>query len=166
MAGLRLSRATQLLLAANAVLAIVVAAELLFSSGPALAEDAAKSGAPAELPDFGDAALTAPPLAQFADMLERPLFYPDRRMPKPEVQESPPPPPAPLRLQLEGIAIASGSRVAVLRNLNTQGLLQLTEGDRHDGWTLDTLDSNSARFTRGAETNELLLDPAAGGARR
>lgn len=166
MASLRLSGATQLLLVANAVLAIVVAAELLFPAQPALADDAANAGAAAELPDFGNATLSAPPLAQFADMLERPLFYPDRRMPEPEAQPAAAPPPMPLRLKLEGIAIAGGARVAVLRNLNGQELLQLTEGDTHDGWTLETLDSNSATFTRGAQTNELLLDPAASGARR
>lgn len=165
MATVRLSRTTQLLLAANAVLAIVIAAELVFPAQPALADDAANTGPVAELPDFGDAVLAAPPLAQFADMLERPLFYPDRRMPEAETQQAAAPPPMPLRLKLEGIAIAGGSRVAVLRNLNGQGLLQLTEGDSHDGWTLETLDSNSATFTRGAQSNELLLDPATSGGR-
>ena len=68
----------------------------------------------------------------------------------------------PLRLKLEGIAIAGGARVAVLRNLSGNGLMQLTEGDSHDGWTLDTLSSNSATFSRGAQTSELLLDPVLG----
>ena len=166
MRAFRLSRATQFLLAANGLLAIVVVAELLFPAQPALAGDAADATVAAELPDFGNASLTAPPLANFADMLERPLFYPDRRMPEAEVQQAAAPPPMPLRLQLEGIAIAGGSRVAVLRNLNTQGLLQLTEGDSHEGWTLDTLDVNSATFSRGTQTNELLLDPAASRSRR
>jgi hypothetical protein len=41
-------------------------------------------------------------------------------------------------------------------------LLQLAEGETHDGWTLDALTSTSAEFSRGAQTNELLLDPSTG----
>lgn len=81
-------------------------------------------------------------------------------MPEPEVEKAPPPPPTPLRLKLEGIALSGGSRVAVLRNLNGNGLLQLAEGDSHEGWTLDALTSTSAQFSRnGEQTRELPLDP-------
>ena len=83
------------------------------------------------------------------------------------MEQAPPPPPTPLRLQLEGIAIAGGSRVAVLRNTNGNGLVQLREGESQDGWTLDELSSSSARFSRnGAQSTELLLDPAGNGRRR
>ena len=162
-----LSRPTQLLIAANIVFGLIITAELLLPAQAGTANAATADSAAAALPEFGDTRIAAPPMAQLVDMMERPLFLPDRRMPEPEVETAPPPPPTPLRLKLEGIAIAGGSRVAVLRNLNGNGLVQLTEGELHEGWTLDELSSNSATFSRnGAQSTELLLDPAGNGHRR
>lgn len=162
-----LARPTQLLIAANLVLALVVAAELLLPARTGTANAAAAGDGNVTLPEFGDTRIAAPPLGQFVDMMERPLFLPDRRMPEPEVEKAAPPPVTPLRLKLEGIAIAGGSRVAVLRNLNGNGLVQLTEGESHEGWTLDELSSTMARFSRnGLQSTELPLDPAGKGQRR
>jgi hypothetical protein len=162
-----LSRPTQLLVAANLTLALVVVAELLLPAKPGTANAATAGEAATALPEFGDSTVAAPPISQLVDMLERPLFFVDRRMPQPAVETAPPPPPTPLRLKLEGIAIAGGARVAVLRNLNGNGLLQLAEGDSHEGWTLDSLSSTNAMFSRnGEQSTELLLDPAGNGQRR
>ena len=167
MTKLRLTRPTQLLVAANLVLAVVVSAELLLPAQPAAAQAAEMTTDPVNLPEFADATLDAPSLSQLVDLMERPLLYANRRMPQPEVQKAPPPPPTPLRLELEGIAIASGARVAVLRNLNGNGLLQLVEGDSHEGWTLDSLSSTIATFSRsGGQTTELLLEPVGNGQKR
>ena len=165
--GLGLSRPTWWLIAANVVLALTVSAELLLPAQPGTANAATTGEVADALPEFGNATVAAPPVSQLVDMLERPLFYADRRMPQPEVETVAPPPPKPLRLKLEGIAIAGGARVAVLRNLNGNGLLQLAEGDSHDGWIMDSLSSSSATFSRnGGQHTELLLDPAGGGQRR
>jgi hypothetical protein len=159
-----LSRPTRLLIAANAVLALIVSAELLLPAQPGTANAAAADGAGVTLPDFGDTRIAARPMAQLVDMTERPLFFPNRRMPEQKVEEAPPPPPTPLRLKLEGIAIAGGSRVAVLRNLHGNALVQLAEGESHEGWTLDELTSTAARFSRnGDQRTELPLDPAGTG---
>ena len=164
---IRLSRSTQSLIAANLALAFVVGAELILPTQASNAADAAANSGEAAIPDFGDTTIAAPPIGQFVDMMERPLFFPDRLMPEPEVEQALAPPPTPLRLKLEGIAIAGGSRVAVLRNLNGNGLVQLAEGDSHEGWTLDELTSTSARFSRGGEqATELPLDPAGNGRAR
>ena len=56
----------------------------------------------------------------------------------------------PLHQLGSGIAIAGGSRVAVLRNLNGNSLLQLAEGESHEGWTLESieaLDDYTVRMT-------------------
>lgn len=159
-----ISRPTQLLVVANVIIALIVAAELLLPAQPGTANAAAAGDGSATLPDFGDTTIAAPPISQLVDMMERPLFYIDRRMPEPEVEQAPAPPPTPLRLKLEGIAIAGGSRVAVLRNLNGNGLVQLAEGESHDGWTLDALTTNSARFSRnGEQSTELPLEPVGNG---
>ena len=165
--GFTLSRPTQLLIAANVALALIVSAELLFPAKPGTANAAIADDQNVTLPDFGDTSVAAPPVSQFVDMTERPLFYIARRMPEPEVEITAAPPPTPLRLKLEGIAIAGGARVAVLRNLNDNGLVQLAEGDSHEGWTLDTLSSTAASFSRnGEQSTELPLDPAGNGQRR
>ncbi|HSN52986.1 MAG TPA: hypothetical protein VLS87_10670 [Woeseiaceae bacterium] len=158
--GFTLGRPTQLLIAANLLMGLVVSAQLLLPAQPGAANAATTDDDQAALPEFGDTGIAAPPMAQLVDMMERPLFFPDRRMPEPEVQEAPPPPMTPLRLKLEGIAIAGGARVAVLLNLNGKSLMQLTEGESHDGWTLDSVTSTSARFSRSdGQTAELSLDP-------
>ena len=163
---INLSRPTRWLIAANAMLALTVSAQLLFPAQPGTANAATTGEVSAVLPEFGNASVAAPPMSQLVDMVERPLFFVDRRIPQPEVEKAAPPPPKPLRLKLEGIALAGGARVAVLRNLNGNGLLQLAEGESHDGWTLDSLSSTNATFSRnGAQSTELLLDPAGSGRR-
>lgn len=164
---IELSRPTQMLIAANVVLALVVSAQLLLPTQPRAANTAIAADSKASLPDFGDTTIAAPPMSQLVDMRERPLFYADRRLPEPEVEAVAAPPPTPLRLKLEGIAIAGGSRVAVLRNLNGNGLVQLAEGESHEGWTLDSISSVAATFSRnGEQRTELPLDPAGKGNRR
>jgi hypothetical protein len=74
-----LSRSTQLLIAANAVLALIVSAELLLPAQPGTANAAAAGGGNVTLPDFGDTTIAAPPISQLVDMTQRPLFYIDRR---------------------------------------------------------------------------------------
>jgi len=160
------NRPTLLLIAANAVLSIVVALQLVYPAQPNLAATAALRDSPTALPEFGDVTLSPPRMADLADMLGRPLFFVDRRLPEPSVEAAPAAPPTPLRLKLEGVAITGESRVAVLRNLTNNQLLQLTEGMGHDGWTLDAVSSNGATFSRGEQVNELPLDPGSNGRRR
>ena len=165
--GIAISRPTRVLIAANVALALIVAAELMLPAQPGNANAAPANDGKVALPEFGETTIAAPPFSQLVDMMERPLFYIDRRMPEPDVETAAAPPPTPLRLKLEGIAIAGGSRVAVLRNLNGNVLVQLAEGDTHDGWTLDELSAGSARFSRnGEQRTELLLDPAGNGNRQ
>jgi hypothetical protein len=152
----RISRPTLALIGANLVVALIVAAQLLYPSRAVSAIDTPPTDGSAALPDFGDTTLNQPRFADLVDMVDRPLFFVARRMPEPPA----------LRLKLEGVAIAGGSRVAVLRNLNGNTLLQLAEGDSHDGWTLESVSSAAASFKRGEQVTELPLDPAAGGRRQ
>lgn len=164
--GIQLDRSTQLLVAANLLVCTVIASQLAFPARPGSQPESASVEDVANLPDFGNTKLNPPPISELSDMTERPLFYVDRRMPEPPVEAVQAAPPRPLRLQLEGIAIAGGSRVAVLRNVGGNGLLQLAEGESHDGWTLDSVSSTAARFTRGDQSTELQLDPGARGRQR
>ena len=116
----------------------------------------------ASIPEIGDSLYIPPQLDELDEMFERPLFFSDRRMPEPPAPvEVAAAPPAPLRLKLEGVAITTESRVAVLRNLENNQLVQLEEGMNHDTWKLDSVTANGAKFSRGAQTSELMLDPEA-----
>ena len=164
MPAIRIGLTSKALLAANAVLGLLILVQVAFPSGPAADAAEMDSDSSALLPEFGDATLNPPSMADMPDMLERPVFFVARRLPAPE-ETAPPPPPTPLRLKLEGIALSGGARVAVLRNLANNQLVQLEEGGTHEGWTLDALTSTSASFSRGAQVTELPLDPDAGNRR-
>jgi hypothetical protein len=98
-----------------------------------------------------------PAREHFDAILDRPVFFRDRRLPvKPETVHAEPI--RPLRLKLEGVAIVASSRIAVLRSLADSRLVHLREGESHDGWELDTISSGSVSFTHGDQTTELLLD--------
>ena len=160
-----LSRSTQALFAGNAFLVFLVALQMLSPASPAAdAADVPPEGE-ATMPEFGDVSLSPPALSALSDMVERPLFLSTRRMPEPE-EAAPPPPPKPIRLKLVGVALAGGSRVALLRNLVNNQLIHLAEGETHDGWSLDTVGAQSASFSRGPQTTELPLELEGQGPRR
>ena len=155
-------RSTRALLLVAAVLASIVALQWAFPPKPARIELTATDIQLQELPEFNASAYQSPAFEEFGDMLERPLFYSDRTLPEiPQPQVAQAAPPAPLQLKLEGIAISAESRVAVLRDLSNNQLLQLAEGMHHDGWTLEAVASTGARFSRGQQVSELILDPSA-----
>jgi hypothetical protein len=153
------------LLAASALLAVIIALQIAFPSGSRTGDSGSSTDAASLLPDFSESEVNLTPLVDLTAMLDRPLFYTDRRLPAPPADE-PAPPPTPLQLRLEGIALSGGARVAVLRNLASNQLLQLEEGGTHDGWTLDSLTSTSASFSRGEQVTELPLDPSTDKRRR
>ena len=147
-----LNRLTQALLATSLLLMLTIALQLSFPAAPSVDDSVS-------LPDFGSAALSPPMLADLNEMLDRPLFFSSRRMPEPPKEETPPPPPPkPIRLKLIGVALADGSRVALLRNLVNNQLVHLAEGETHDGWSLDTVGAQSASFSRGPQVAELPLE--------
>lgn len=102
-------------------------------------------------------------LAYFTDILERPLLFEGRRMPpEPVAVAKPVKKKAPLRLKLEGIAISSDRRIALLRSTSDNKALQLVEGMSYKGWTLQELNSSGAKFLRGEDVTEIILETALG----
>lgn len=100
-----------------------------------------------------------PDLSRYSDALARPVFFASRKMPEPLPEEKPSPA-LPLRLKLEGVAISGDNRVAVLRDLGSNGLVQLSLGALHNGWRLDELNKTRVVFSRDGTRTELTLDPA------
>jgi len=105
-------------------------------------------------------AYVIPDIKIFDEILERPLFL-EKREPPP-VQSDPVKArsdvkKARLRLQLEGLAITPEIRIAVVRDLGNKKLLKLEEGMEHQGWVLESVNTASATFTHGEQTEELTL---------
>ena len=159
-----LSRSTQALVAGNALLAAIIVLQILLPAAPAADAMEAPTEGDAAMPEFADVSLSPPALSALSDMVERPLFMSTRRLPEPE-EATPPPPPKPIRLKLIGVALAGGSRVALLRNLVNNQLVHLAEGETHDGWALDTVGAQSASFSRGPQVAELPLELEGSGRR-
>lgn len=150
-----------------ALLAAIVALELAF---PPVAEMPGEDSgtAAAALPDPDQLPAYVPPeFDLFAEVLERPLFYEDRRLPEePADDPAPAAPREPLRLTLEGIALTNASRVALLRNEADDQLVQMAEGMTHNGWTLERVEPGRAVFSRDGQKTELMLETRPGSARR
>ena len=153
-------RSTQALLVVCMALSLIVVIELLGSARIEGSESIVSGQGAAELPSISEAVYLPPRLDDMTEILDRPLFFADRKMPpEPKPGTEPVAPPTPLRLTLEGVAITSESRIAVLRNLNNNQLLQLEEGMSHEGWTLDGVTASGVSFKRGAQVADLTLDP-------
>ena len=112
-----------------------------------------------ELPADTKGRFISKSLAYFTDILERPLLFEGRRMPpEPVAAVKPVKPKAPLRLKLEGVAISSDRRIALLRSPSDNKALQLVEGMSYKGWTLQELNTSGAKFLRGEDVTEILLE--------
>ena len=100
---------------------------------------------------------TAPRIAAFSEITERPLFRQGRE-PAPEaVATVAAAKTSPLRLKLEGVAITPESSIAVVRDLSNNKMLHLATGTKHQGWELTSITDNVATFKRGKESHELKL---------
>ena len=105
------------------------------------------------------AGYSPPALATFDEILERPLFVPERRpaeVPEPAAPSAPPP--AQLRVRLEGVAQVGDSSVAVLRDLGTNEGLRLSKGMQYKGWTLDVVEPKRAVLKRDSQVQEFKLE--------
>jgi hypothetical protein len=102
-------------------------------------------------------------MAAFDEILNRPLFTPDRRpekTPEPEAPAEVPveTPVEPLNVRLEGVARVGASRIAVLRDLQSNQGLRLSEGMEYNGWKLERVEREKAVLTRDGQTQEILLE--------
>ena len=156
---------TQLLLSLCALLTFVTVADWLLPFRADAIDELNAGSADVELPTLTSSTYVHPHIDDFAAILERPVFFKNRKLP-PKPAAEPTAPPAPMRLKLEGVAIVAEARIAVLRNLADNQLIQLAEGMSHNGWTLDSVNADSAIFRRGEQISELSLELAAGQVRR
>lgn len=100
---------------------------------------------------------TAPSVATFSEIVERPLFIAGRVLP------TKPKPKAvikltPLHLILEGVVISPKEKVAVMVDTNNREVLHFTVGMEHRGWELTRISDTAVTFKRGEQSQELTLE--------
>ena len=165
MMGVQFDRLSLLLglssLAVLVVLVAEVASGVHIEDGPEVEVSAALDDS-STLPNYVPQSFES-----FAEILERPLFYAERKLPEePKQQAVVAAPPEPLRLHLEGIAIMDESRIALLRSQGDNQLVQMAEGMTHNGWTLESVLADRAIFKRGNDSTEIELETDTGSRRR
>ena len=97
------------------------------------------------------AEFTFPPLAEFSEIVSRPLFSPSRRPPE-ETDDSDTdaaPPPSPSRFILAGVIISAEERMVLLRRVNSTDLIRALLGQEIDGWYVVLIESDRVTLRRG-----------------
>jgi len=156
------NRLTPVLLTACVLFGVIVAFEWYALSR----QDGITTGSDARPAATADAQLTrityaAPDFETFSEILERPLFTEGRTPPQQPTTEQAavnPVKQTQLALRLEGIALTPLARVAVLREITSNTLLRLAEGEKHQGWVLESVHATSVTLKRGEQTQELTLE--------
>lgn len=113
----------------------------------------AANGEVAALPPMPDYEM--PPLAEFAEVAERPLFSPTRRPPVGAVPTAAPR--QTLDLTLIGIVLSEAERLAIVTPGGAGRAVRLGVGDSIQGWTLVELESERATFERDGAQETLYL---------
>ena len=109
------------------------------------------------------ASFKMPPAEEYADILSRPLFNRSRR---PEIaQENPQASrdnetqgtPA-ANISLNGVVVARGRRVALLRLDNDPKVMHVAEGQQAGGWVIEAIRADRIILRRGDTASEVALD--------
>ncbi|MCP5420415.1 MAG: hypothetical protein H6970_01415 [Gammaproteobacteria bacterium] len=149
---------TLCLAGSTAVLAGIIGYEILHPPQltlPALSA-ADKNPAPADT-TIGEpvAAFAAPPLEEYADIVERPLFLESRRPPDPSQEETVEAGPATgaandeLTFLLQGVMLTPRSMMALLRIEQQNKVLRLRMGDTFDDWHVDAIRADGVSLRAG-----------------
>jgi len=109
--------------------------------------------------------LSGQPIAQFDEIVRRPLFSTTRRppQPKPIIRRKPviakpaPPREPPLRLTLVGIVSNNGKPIALVRDRLSKTTLRVARGDKVQGWKVQNIAGASVSVRHKQWTRELKL---------
>ena len=105
--------------------------------------------------DPSKAGVAAGDALQFAVILERPLFAPDRRPPPPPPPPIPPPPPDPLAdIQIQGVF--SGANAGIIARVEGK-MRRIKINETIGQWTLKSINDRDITFGQGDEKRQLRL---------
>jgi hypothetical protein len=124
---------------------------------------------PAPIPvDRAGSLPNSKPIMAFAQTMARPVFYKSREPfvppppappPIPKVAVPPPPPVAQPNFALGGVMITEDAKKAYVVNKATSQGEWLSEGESIMGWTLQFVDTTSAKLQQAERTVELQMYP-------
>lgn len=106
-----------------------------------------------------------PPLAAFAEIIERPLFMENRRpyvAPAPVVVREPEPaapvePDITEQIALRATIIIGKKRIALIQELAIGKQRRLNQGEAYNGWTLTRVETDGISMQKGEEVRQLEL---------
>lgn len=117
----------------------------------------AGAAAPALAQTSGRAQSELPPIESFSETVERPLFLPDRRPPTiEETQEEAEDVESGL-FTLLGIIVSPTQRIALVKVRGSQAVLQLSEGQQANGWTVLQIRPEEVIFESNDKTETIEL---------
>lgn len=97
-------------------------------------------------------------LVHYRELLERPLFWSERRaLPSASTVEETTPN-QPLAFVLNAVVTSPQSSYALLAKPGTMELLKAQPGDVVEGWEIESMTSNSVVLTRSGERQRIVLD--------
>jgi hypothetical protein len=104
-------------------------------------------------------AFELPPLTEYRDIVERPLFSETRRPApdEPEVIAEPEPETEEQELTLIGVMLTPDLQVALIEVDDQGKVARLKIGERTNGWTLESVESNKVVLRKGESAKELPL---------
>ncbi len=111
----------------------------------------------AALPAAAQTLFELPPIESFSETIERPLFLPDRR--PPTIEETPE---ADEDIEsglftLIGIIVSPTQRIALVKVRGSQTVLQLSEGQQANGWTVLQIRPEEVIFESNDKTETIEL---------
>ena len=147
-----------ILLLASAGLGLAIAAEIKTpDKTPAAPPKAAHSDKLPELPPMD---FSLPPLTHYHEIVERPLFMPDRKPQQPEQQQAPAAvvPVNPPQARLIGTIITPAKRQALIQDMLAGKIVRVEQGMPVQDWQVKEILPDRLVFARaGGEPQELML---------
>ena len=106
-------------------------------------------------------------LASLTQIIDRPIFFPDRKRPvppppKPAKKPEPKPQKAPGKVVLLGVIISPNERMALVRDPSSRKILHVSVGQAIDAWKLEQIRPDGIVLRWADRVEEVLIDDKAG----
>ncbi len=111
-----------------------------------------------DVQDLPQAPIRLASIQSFSATINRPIFSPNRRSPKPPVAVKKPVLAPPFDIALKGIIFSPESKFAVVSPGIGDKTIWLTEGDEYRGWKLAKIKAKEAAFLQNRAVKRLFLD--------
>lgn len=102
-----------------------------------------------------------PPMAELTEMVERPLFFKDRKRPADEAPATGSAVAAARpagKVLLTGVVISPGEKIALVRSTVTKEVVSLTIGQKIDSWKLEEIRPDRILIRFGDQVEEVMIE--------